>query len=141
MVRDTIYTLNYNFISRRIYQQCLKIRLKDPSILHYTQQRLHQQRLQLHQLHQHQQQAFLQQVSNHQLQQLLLSQQQQGQQIRESPMMMQQQLRGPNSQGQHNVMGGAQQMIPNSMQMGQQGQVMDQDQSNLLDNFDFDDLF
>lgn len=55
-------------------------------------------------------------------------------------MMMQQQLRGPNPQAQQNVMGGAQQMMPNSMQMGQQGQVMGQGQSNLLDNFDFNDL-
>ncbi|CAC5362713.1 MED25 [Mytilus coruscus] len=124
-------------MQQKLQQAKLQEQQKQQQLL--AQQRLHQQRLQLQQ-QQQQQQANQQQVSNHQLQQLLLSQQQQGQQIRQPQMMMQQQLRGPNPQGQQNVMGGGQQMMPNTMQMSQQGQVMGQGQSNLLDDFNFSDL-
>ena len=69
--------------------------------------------------------------------------QQQGQQIRQPQMMMQQQLRGPgpNPQGQQNVMGGGQQMMPNTLQqIAQPGQVIGQGQTNILDDFNFGDL-
>lgn len=54
--------------------------------------------------------------------------------------MMQQQRPGPNPQGIQNVIKSDQQLMSITMQMSEQGQVMDQDHLNVKDDFYFNDL-